>query len=700
MPSKSVLVIAGVLAALGAHAPLRASPGGAARPALASPALKRDPTQARYFADFNRAPPPRGSAGDDLRLNDAELSRFRQSGFVVSERLGAPSFGHLFYKLFRRDLPVYVSADAVLHAWHYSYDAVLKELEQTYLVTSMNQILEGMAQAVPAAQAAYGPGPLQQGLQDAELYLAVARSLLRERTQPTTLAPAAEVERLRGLCEREQPQPITLFGEGRDFDFSQCKPRGHYEYGALRAYFRAMIWLGQVQMTIGGDQRKPRQLGAAVVLWDLLRRSGQEPRLRDLDRLLRVFVGLSDSAGFTELGALLERAGLLPLTQLDDGGLQRLWEVVTRSQPAPRYGSARAPEFRFLGQRFLIDAWVAEEVTGERRAPDGATMRRLLPTGLDIAYAALGNDAALPLLAPELAGHGALYRRQLSGARRIVDAGAEPLWGASLYAGWLHALRALSLPQRSDPRLPEAMRTAAWSHRLLNTQLASWAQARHDTLLYAKQSQTHVLCEYPAGFVEPVPLFWGRLAELARRGAGLLRDSRFPEVLRAQQGRQVTFLEAFASTTARLQGIAQKELEQRPLSGAESQFLKDLIQINRVPNGCTVEERYTGWYPSLFYLEPPAAGKPAALVADVHTGNDNGSVQVLHAAVGDADLMLIAVDSGKDHMAYAGPVFSYHELPRPGATRLNDSEWRRLLRERRGLPQRPAWTGSFLVPRP
>ena len=42
---------------------------------------------------------------------------------------------------------------------------------------------------------------------------------------------------------------MSLFGETRDVDFSQFKPRGHYAGDtALEAYFRAMIWLGRTDL--------------------------------------------------------------------------------------------------------------------------------------------------------------------------------------------------------------------------------------------------------------------------------------------------------------------------------------------------------------------------------------------------------------------------------------------------------------------
>jgi hypothetical protein len=84
---------------------------------------------------------------------------------------------------------------------------------------------------------------------------------------------------------------------------------------------------------------------------------------------------------------------------------------------------------------------------------------------------------------------------------------------------WLACLRDLSAPT-TDTKYPEAMRTRTWAMKTLNTQLASWTQLRHDTILYAKQSYTDEgQCVYPKGFVEPRIEFWKRLKDTATRAA-------------------------------------------------------------------------------------------------------------------------------------------------------------------------------------
>ena len=63
-------------------------------------------------------------------LTDYEISLIENNGFMVSERLKSSSFGDAFLDIYRNDLPLFITTDAILHALHMSYDAMLKDIEQ------------------------------------------------------------------------------------------------------------------------------------------------------------------------------------------------------------------------------------------------------------------------------------------------------------------------------------------------------------------------------------------------------------------------------------------------------------------------------------------------------------------------------------------------------------------------------------------
>jgi hypothetical protein len=120
------------------------------------PQLSWDVTTAKFWDQFSLSPETLNIVLDysaeppgrrvDFQLNAEELAIFKQNGFVVSDRMNTLSFATSFYNIYSRDLPVFVSSDALLHAWHRSYDEMLKQLEESYLARSLDEILAGMAQ--------------------------------------------------------------------------------------------------------------------------------------------------------------------------------------------------------------------------------------------------------------------------------------------------------------------------------------------------------------------------------------------------------------------------------------------------------------------------------------------------------------------------------------------------------------------------
>jgi hypothetical protein len=257
------------------------------------------------------------------------------------------------------------------------------------------------------------------------------------------------------------------------------------------------------------------------------------------------------------------------------------------------------------------------------------------------------------------------------------------------------------------------MRTPAWAMKATTTQLASWTQLRHDTVLYAKPSYTSgVSCYYPAGFVEPVPHFWRRFEQMVKHTQQLLEKDLFPDVRHGNyvskgKDRQQQYFESakrFARAATMLRFIAEKELAQKALTKEETKFLEDVVVVG----GACGEPPVNGWYPNLFthrsdQKSKDDAHKWVALVTDVHTDppfpfppvSDPGCV--LHQAVGNVDLLVIAVDNGKDKMVFAGPVFSHYEFETPNAVRRTNSEWHTQLRAG-AQPPRPEWTRTYLAP--
>ncbi|MDM8552725.1 DUF3160 domain-containing protein [Desulfobacterales bacterium HSG2] len=696
------------------------------------PQISWDVTTAAFWDEFSSEPE---DYKYDFRLNPAELEVFKKNGFVVSERMGASSFADIFQRIYVRDLPVFVSADAILHAWHRSYDAMLEEIEESYLADALSEILKGMSDKIPDASDQYGDGVLGESIADADYFLAVARSLLSGGTAATHLSQDERVADTLSAVSEERLQEISLFGRDRKVDFSQFKVRGHYEKSEnLKRYFRAMMWLGRIDLRVAGDTQEasPRELGAAIVLHDLLRQSDRFEGWRHFDQMLRTFVGGADSMTFDHLDTILGIAGIQSPSDIENlETLERLQTDIMNSQAGFQeiqshpyfvspFGKAELPRsFTFLGQRFALDSWAMSKVVYDNILWDNIEEQRRIPSCIDTAFSVFGNNQIVPEIVARITSGGRVFRdgynyqHNLAAVRTVVERQDEDIWEENIYMNWLATLRDLSMPT-TDPKYPEAMRTRAWSMKTLNTQMASWTQLRHDTILYVKQSATSIwICYYPAGFVEPRPEFWQRLEKMATLTADLIRNTPFPDRqfeivtawgtryrvnIREIQDSQVHFLENFAQKTNLLKGIASKELAQTELDQIEIRFLEDIIEVTG--GGCEPLQ-YSGWYPELFYKERADSDTWDAIVADVHTdfpdilSGDPGCI--LHQGVGNVHLMMIAVDNGDDRMVYAGPVLSHYEFETQIDTRKSDSEWQEDIRNG-NLPPHPEWTESYLVP--
>ncbi len=308
-------------------------------------------------------------------LTADELALLQQNRFVVSERLNFSSFGWAFYDIFYHDLPVMVTTDAVLHALHRSYDQILSRLEVHLLKPKLEIILERLYQNYPALLAKYGAiSDLALSLEDVDLYVSIAHSLLKGAKQAPQFTSQANFDRVWNAILTEQFIEMPLFSEKpRLLDFSQFIVRGHYddEYLGLREYFRAMMWLGRIDFLLTpppGDLVSEADLKRmnydAFLLNELIDVANVRPLLEQNDKLIELFVGESDNLTPAEYKTVLANLGLTNATQiLAEGTYQNYVAALKASRGA--------------GQKILSDLFIMNPLSPE-------------PDELPISYRLLG----------------------------------------------------------------------------------------------------------------------------------------------------------------------------------------------------------------------------------------------------------------------------------------------------------------------
>jgi hypothetical protein len=637
-------------------------------------------------------------------LSGAEAEAVRHDGVVLTDDT-APSFHVGYTALFRAHQPVYVTADALLHAWHASYDAILARLEEVALAPMLQGLVDDLRAALAARrQGADDPSEVRA---DVDTYLAVAAALASgAQVTPTEGADPAQVAEIVAKAERaDGTGTLVAFGGTYDFDYSMLKPRGHYTRSErLQRYFRASSWLGRVEARIAlrgpiGEWKLDRRALAGAGLLRSLVSSGAATKWQTLDSTVGALVGPPDSMSLPGFDAALRTLGAPDAKTAmarDDAAVLAAFLPLSHQRIGtqllhPEDGTA---SFVLLGQRYVFDSHVFSAVTY-----GGLHEKRMMPSPLDVAYAALGSSAARTLLAREIATYGDEYARALDAMHRSADASSRELWNGSVYHMWLGALRTLSPDAARDAGLPAPLAGDAWNRRLLNTQLASWAELRHDNLLYAKQSITaEALCDYPHGYVDPYPAFYSALEAMAHKA----RDT-FVAVMPGASGGNGTaaYFDRFAEVARRLRAMAEMERRNEPLVDDDLDYLDHMVSIDGRHAGCTMVAEPGGWFAGLYY-DPKDVLWHRPTIADVHTqptdeaGNPVG--RVLHVGTARPRMMVVTIahDGGAESRTYRGFVSTYAEVTTEAFRRYTDEEWE--LEVGKHPPPSPAWLAPIVVP--
>ncbi len=604
-------------------------------------------------------------------------------------------------------LPVLVTTDPFLHTFHVLYDHSLRVAELDRFAPDLRRMLRMLLDEQERMLAETRNPRVVAALTDNVAFLSVPLSYLDpDSTVPTGVASKVAAER--ALIEAHAglaPSAVMGYVE----DFSQYRPRGHYTRNEeFEGYFKAMVYLGR--MTFRFDPPQDRKLGqhltrmalllaqalntaaagdtTALGLWQRVYRptawlvgEAEDPLPADYHAVFLRLLGddeplkwLSHSAG---IKAFVAAAESLPRPPILSG-------LLADDQPASStFG------MRLMGQRYIPDSEILQRLVypevGTRDDP------RVLPMALDV-MAALGSDRARRHLVElyeqdRYAG----YLERLDSLRAEFASLTPEDWNRNAYLGWLHVLKLnlepVGLP-RHDSLAARFTRSEAYADKTLVTTGGSWAELRHDTVLYAKQSYTAAGAAPPdeepeyVAYVVPKPAVFGRLAglaaELRRRlaDAGLARDELDRRLAR------------FGETCTRLAAIAQSETDGRCMDSEDARFcsglgglLEGLATFENVdPEAVDPSDRFTS-----------EEDEGIALVTDVHTDVNTGLV--LHEAVGSpVRLYAIVPFAGRDWLA-VGAGFSCYEFTRPLAERMTDAEWQEL-DPKPGLPR---WTRSFIT---
>jgi len=611
----------------------------------------------------------------DLK-NPGVAAALAKNGFVV-----VPADIRLFQYAYEGNTytgwPVFVTTDVAYHEWHQLYDKTLRDLEQNVLLPKLEKLVSGSIEAAHAQNLELTGTPLAGAASRVEQLFELAAAELR---QPVELGALAQKEKaLIDAHSADVASPLL----GVKVDYSLFTPRGHYtRTPALTRFFVAMSVLGQLPFCIPGTSEcagaEPFQIGILaartlvahpelVALWQSI----YEPTA--------FLVGRSDDYTPLELAGA---AKTVDPTWLNDPAplateTQKVVASLVASRPVKINPDKAA--VRYLGTRFVIDSYVLDQLVYPNVGT--AAKPRLMPSALDVA-AVLGSDFAYQLEKKAGAPDYANYDSQLAKLKRAVAMRPAADWGGTVYDAWLYALQPLFVQHGSQ--FPDFMRTSLWTAKDVQTGLGSYAQLKHDTVLFTKQFVAEGGGNpIPArlNWVEPDPVAFGRLAA----AASLLRSGLAERKLLTP--RIGSLIRTEVKLFAFLERVAKEELAAQPLAKADNDRLTYI--------GGELEAL---WFRTsdLPQRGPATADQADAIVADLGSSPQG----VLEVGTGRTDRIYVLVPDGKGGFEVAlGGVYSYYEFTSPPGVRLDDTTWRAEL-DKGTAPKRPAWESSFMAGKP
>ena len=636
---------------------------------------------------------------------------------------------------------VLVTPDTVLHTYHKYFELTLEELEQHDLTQALGDFLSGLNSNLATASKT-SQGDVKVRYQNLEAQIVLARVLFENKNiakpsyfnSPEEEAKYIETDKtidsldnankiLAKYSSDLSPELITSiksdlseiyaaknigasplfiqYDQNLKTDYTQFTPRSHYaKNSTLRAYFRTMMYLGRSSYLLNSDLGLAdtnllvkQMAGTPLVAW------------QRITNVTNFYAGTSDDLTYTDwltfetsiIGAnnsettLISPATITKLKANFDKlkKPQILSDIIVDDNIASRDKASLLKEslsFRLFGQKFSFDAAILNDLTAGQEKTE--VKLPSTPSALFIP-AVLGDQKATYYVEQFLTSIGFVpsevsdFIMKLGQKKSAIATVTESNWYNSLSSSWLYVLG--SLTHNYGANYPLYMQSQSFLDKQIQSFLGSYAELKHDTLLYAKQSYAEMgaggderaIPPVVKGFVEPNLEFWNRFTKLLDRTQNIFTDNN----LFVSQGAQDR-LTQFKTITALYTKIAEQELRNQAVSETDYESL-------RTTKLAFMAQPFEA-------VDPTETSGQTALIADIHT--DILKNQILYEATAKPYLMLVIVGNENSPRLVAGLTYNHYELTDQIGERLTDETWRqRVYNDPSLLPAKNFWYSSLLV---
>jgi hypothetical protein len=622
------------------------------------------------------------------------IEKLYQNNFVITPGDKLQLF-HLYEENDYFQIPNFITTDLYLQAFYLYFSYTLKSLEQQKFIPILSTLcLRLYNECVRIAQTESNPEIKALAEYNATFY-AIPYYMLtgKELMIPEAHKKNFTVEISNINKQEDKVSKFMLYNDAK-FPYSLFKAHGHYaQKPEMEAYFKAMMWLQTVPFCRDDEEQLKQAVFSAVLLNRGQSKEKESPisLYKAIYEPIAFLIGLPDNLSIMDITDYLKKEKMNNLqTVLKPQALKqinnKLAELAeSRSVIKTKTKSGCPDKINFMPQRYLIDNDVIQNLVDSK-----PNSERAYPKGLDV-FAAFGSEPASGLLdnfykETEIWSE---YPQEMQKMQKKFK--NYKGWNYSVYNKWIESLLELQIRDKNHPGF---MQTQAWDYKNLNTALASWAELKHDAILYGERPMTvdSRNKSFPAsvlkGYVEPNLKFWNKLSETIVLTKNLLGKHK---LLTSDLETKANQLSEYMDFLIR---VSKKELDKKELSENEYRTIQYM--------GSSIEYFTLSIIDPDFHLDNWALvkgpDKSVAVVVDVYTRNIRNCNKsgILHVATGNANAIYVVVEMGGYLYLTRGATFSYYEFVEPMGIRLTDREWQKMIEEKK-TPPVPAWMKDILV---
>ncbi|MDO5725434.1 MAG: DUF3160 domain-containing protein [Tissierellia bacterium] len=625
-------------------------------------------------------------------FSEKEMEMLSENNFFAREINDDLYFTEQMFNIYEineyENLPSIITTDSIYHLYHIFYSATLRRLEEGELLDAVKEMNEKLLSKTLDYYEKLTDEKVKEEASKVVAFFAVADHLLNGKINqdvPKSILDIAqgEIKLIEDESGIYQSKIVS-----HNVDYTQFKPRGHYtRSNDLEKYFKTVMLYGHIPFrlfTVDGDRNESDAIKGMLISLAI---STDEDALNAWQKvydLTTAFVGQSDDLSFYDYVPILKTilSDDIDANRFSDSKFIDAFYEEVKSLPAPRLGKLTSDEdsenqkqLRVMGQRYILDSDVYKNTV--------IPLIRPLPTALDFMYA-MGSDLSKEILMQDEYNNSIEnFELNLEEARSFVKNLPEVYFKGNIYSGWLQALKPLL---RTFPEgYPSFMTNRAYNHKSLATALGSYAELKHDTVLYGKQLYAEMggwEALEVKNYVEPNVEAYSAikaLLEYSRENLNILGYG--TESINDRIDRFIDLVDFCIECSI-------KELNNEMLSPEDEERIKYIGGEMEALSITFVMDDNHNWT-----LENET-DRHMALVSDIATATDSGNVVVLCEAVGKPNEFFAVVPIGEELHLMRGASFDYYEFW--SKDRLTDEQWLEKVKTK-DTPEAPEWTNEYIA---